>query len=163
MYTCVSCFTYSVLLLYWPLSSGGCTPCLQGLTYRVADPSLGFDIAVAVLLCSGALFWYTHLYFIILFSLGYDGGPVPSFDSVCVCLEVCGHVVCVGPYIWFVCHLYMLDSETKPPIWLLSVYVLLLGGRTAAVTLSARIYIYKSLLYMFCDSLGSLLFSFSGG
>ena len=141
-------YVYMCFLLYILSTSFVLTPFLRGLHSMPAGTDVqgsGPQLRIWYRCCSAPLFRSSILvYSFVLYHtvlLGYDGGPVPSFDSVCVCLEVCGHVVCVGPYIWSVCHLYMLDCETKPPTWLLSVYVLLLGGRTAAVTLLARVYI----------------------
>ena len=148
---CTSCFTYSVPLLYWPPFSGGCTPCLQDLTYRVADPQSRIWLTVcSAPLSRSFILVYTSVMLLCYFHSGYDGGPVPSFVSVYLfrglwTCRVYGSklLVCLScKYVWIVglshlcdCYMYM--------IWLL-------GGRTAAVTLSARLCI----CYMICISVG---------
>ena len=150
--------SYLYFLLYIFSTSFVLTPFLRGLHSMPA----GSDVQgsrpqsrIWLTVCSAPLsrsfiLVYTSAMLLCYFHSGYDGGPVSSFVSVylfrglwtcCVYgskLPVC--LLC--KYVWIVglshlcdCYMYM--------IWLL-------GGRTAAVTLSARLCI----CYMICISVG---------
>ena len=78
------CFAYSIHLSYWPPFFGGCVSCPQVQPIRVEGHQLKTPVSSwrAPLLrshfCYNCNFWVLC----ILFTQGYDGGPVQSFTSV---------------------------------------------------------------------------------